>query len=43
MDPQAVAPKEDCLESQTPEGDLCSTISGMRTSRGFHLSPNIEK
>ena len=49
MDPQVVALKEDCLEdgygaSQTREGDLCSTISGMRkTSRGLHLFPNIEK
>ena len=48
MDCQVVALKEDCLEdsygaSQTQEGDLCSTISGMRTSCGHHLSPNIEK
>ena len=50
MDPQVVALKEDCLEdgygaSRTLEGDLSPTISGMRTSRGLHLSPNtcIEK
>ena len=47
MDPQVVALKEDCLgdgygASQTGEGDLCSTISGTRTSRGLHRSPNIE-
>ena len=48
MDPQVVALTEDCLEDgygacQTREGDLCSTISGMRTSHGLHLSLNIEK
>ena len=47
MDPQVVALKEDCLgdgygASQTREGDLCSLISGMTTSRGLHLSPNTE-
>ena len=46
MDPQVVARKEDCLEdsygaSQAREGDMCSIISGMRISRGLHLSPNI--
>ena len=48
MDPQVVDLREDSLEdgysaSQTREGDLSSTISGMRTSRGLHLSPNIQK
>ena len=48
MDLQVVALKEDYLEdgygaSRTREGYLCSTISGMRTSRGLRLCPNIDK